>query len=333
VLEEEQDVAGAVTTSRVRQPLYEGARWEREAHGAPGPWPRDAAIAVSLTFDVDVDTPLYGESLDAGSAPALAMRLTELSDRQFGAVRGVPRILALLDELELPATFFVPGRTARAYPGPVEAIAQAGHEIGHHGDLHRRNGSLSPDELQAELDGGLDTLEHLLAIRPRGYRSPAWEGTEDTLDLLCERGFAYDSSMMGDDRAYTLRRSVDGQQLLELPVHWSLDDYPYFVFATAGDGTAVMFDAWEAELEAARRERRHVTFAMHPEVIGRGYRMEGLRRFLGTLLERGDAWVAPLAAVAEHVLGSQAHPGAPQEDPPLDQESSAVGTTTEEKRS
>ena len=78
---------------------------------------------------------------------------------------------------------------------------------------------------------------------------------------------------MGDDRPYV----VDG--LLELPVHWSLDDWPHLHWQP-GPGRRVHrargvpgHVAGRVRLRAAE-DRRHVTYTMHPEVIGRGYRAQ-----------------------------------------------------------
>ena len=183
-------------------------------------WPGGARCAVSFTFDVDAESGFLGDG------PEYARRLTTLSEGRFGVVRGVPRILQLFRSHGLHATFFVPGDTAERHPGVVPAILEDGHEIGHHGHLHLRSDRISLQQQREELEQGFAALEAAGAPRPRGYRSPAWELTPETFALLVEHGFAYDSSAMGDDRPYV--EEHDGLRLLELPVHWSLDDWPRF---------------------------------------------------------------------------------------------------------
>src|SRR5215211_6510920 len=137
-------------------------------------WPGGAAVAVSLTFDVDADSGFLGDS------PAYARRLTSLSEARFGIVRGMPRIIALLEERALDASFFVPGHTAATYPEVVPMIAETGHEIGHHGHIHLRTDKVSTAEQREELHLGFEALEAAGAPRPVGYRSPAWEMTPET---------------------------------------------------------------------------------------------------------------------------------------------------------
>jgi peptidoglycan-N-acetylglucosamine deacetylase len=259
-------------------------------------WPGGNRVAVSLTFDVDAESGFLGDS------EKYARRLTTLSEGRYGVTRGLPRILALLARHDIRATFFVPGYTAELYPGAVADIVAAGHEIGHHGHLHLRNDLVSADDQRAEIERGLAALAAAGAPRPAGYRSPAWEMTPETFGLLLEHGFEYDSSCMGDDRPYL--ESCAGQTILELPVHWSLDDYPRFGWSIDHGGnvadTAELFRSWHAEFSAARDEGRLVVYTMHPEVIGRAYRLAQLEKLIAAMAESGDVWFATLAQVARH---------------------------------
>ena len=186
----------------------------------------------------------------------------------------MPRILALLAEHGIPGTFFVPGYTAEHHDGLISSIVAAGHEIGHHGYIHLRSDKISADEQRDEIEQGFAALAAAGAPRPVGYRSPAWELTAETFDLLVEHGFAYDSSCMGDDRPYL--ESWARGSILELPVHWSLDDWPRFGWSIDHGGNVAHPDellaSWPDEYGSARADGRHVTFTMHPEVIGRAYR-------------------------------------------------------------
>ena len=187
-----------------------------------GTWPGGAHSAVSLTFDVDAEAAWLGED------PGYARRLSTLSEARYGVIRGVPRILSMLDRYGISATFFVPGYTAEAHPNLVEDLLAHGHEVGHHGYLHLRSDKITTAKQEEEIDRGLQALAAAGAPRPRGYRSSAFELTPETFALLVDRGFAYDSSCMGDDRPYVER--WDELSILELPVHWSLDDWPRFGF-------------------------------------------------------------------------------------------------------
>ena len=265
--------------------------------GALPAWPGGAKVAVSLTFDVDA------ESGALGDGPEYARRLTTLSEGRFGVTRGMPRILALLAEHGIAGTFFVPGWTAEHHDGLVASIVAAGHEVGHHGYIHLRTDRISADEQRDEIERGFAALAAAGAPRPVGYRSPAWEMTDETFDLLAEHGLAYDSSCMADDRPYL--QSWARGSILELPVHWSLDDWPRFGYSIDHGGNVAHPDellaSWTDEYRSAREDGRHVTFTMHPEVIGRGYRFARLRSLVELMLADGDVWFARLDQVAAHV--------------------------------
>lgn len=260
-------------------------------------WQNKAPVAISLTFDVDAEAGLLGDS------PTFARRLTSLSEGRFGVTRGVPRILELLRRHSIPATFFVPGYTAEQHPHLVEMLLKEGHEIGHHGHMHLRSDKVSAQQQIDEMHLGLEALAKAGAPKPAGYRSSSWELTPETFELVCTNGFTYDSSCMGDDRPYF--EQWNGESILEIPVHWSLDDWPMFGWSidNGGNYTAprMLFDSWLAEYESARRDGRHTSFTMHPEVIGRAARFEQLERLVERMVSDGDVWFARLDAVAAQV--------------------------------
>ena len=189
---------------------------------------------VVLSFDVD------GSSGMINRDPRVEFRPSARSFGDYGPTVAVPHILAALARAEVPASFYVPGWVAERWPTTVELIAGAGHEIGHHGYLHEPPATLSAEEEAEVLDKGNEILCGITGEGVAGYRSPSWELSDVSLQLMAERGFRYDSSLMGSDAPYWV--SAGESALVELPIHWALDDYPYFVFAPTGrsaiDGVA-----------------------------------------------------------------------------------------------
>jgi polysaccharide deacetylase family protein (PEP-CTERM system associated) len=111
--------------------------------------------------------------------------------------RETDALLALLDELDVHATFFVLGMAARAHPELLEAIVQRGHEIGCHGDAHRPVHTQTRDGFAADLRAAKTTIRELTGRTPVGYRAPAFSITRAAdwaFDVLAQEGFAYDSS-------------------------------------------------------------------------------------------------------------------------------------------
>jgi peptidoglycan/xylan/chitin deacetylase (PgdA/CDA1 family) len=265
--------------------------------GSGWTWPNGAKVAVCLSFDVDAEAGYLGEGKQ------FARRLTTLSEGRFGVTRGVPRILTFLRELGIHATFFVPGYTAEHHRSVIADILEDGHEIAHHGYLHLRSDKVSPEDQREEIDRGFDALEAAGAPRPRGYRSTSWEMTPETFRLLVEHGFVYDSSCMGDDRPYV--EEWEGQRLLELPVHWSLDDWPRWGWGIDGGGNMTepreLYDSWLAEYASARADERLVTYTAHPEVVGRAHRFAQLESLVRRITEDEKVWFARMDEIAVHV--------------------------------
>ena len=228
-------------------------------------------MPAQLSITVDVDG---AAGLPRGGA-GYEHRLSCWSERTYGLTTGLPRILAALEAVAAPATFYVPGVTAERHPDEVAALAAMPHEVAHHGHTHAFPHTLAAAEQRAELVEGSAAITAVTGSRPRGYRAPGWELTRVTLDALGAAGFAWDSSLMGDDRPY--RVEAGGVELVELPVHWALDDAPHFAHTTDPSG---LLAVWLAELDAARDEDRHVTVTLHPEILGRAHRVDVLRRLL-----------------------------------------------------
>lgn len=233
-------------------------------------------MGLSVTVDVD------GEAGLPDGGRAYGDRLTSRSERLYGPRRGVQRILAVLEEFDAEATFYVPGITALRHPDVVRAIRDAGHEIGHHGHRHLRTDQLDARGEREEIEAALEALARVGDLRPTSYRSPGWELTPVTLALIGRLGFEVDSSLMEDDRPYRL--PAGDRALIELPVAWSLDDAPHFA---RGGGAEELAAVWSSELRSAMHEQRHVTYTMHPEIIGRPHRLVVLRELLGAAAEGG----------------------------------------------
>ncbi|MFI4973357.1 MAG: polysaccharide deacetylase [Caulobacterales bacterium] len=247
---------------------------------------------------------------------------TPLSRGEYGARVGVGRILDLLAANQVTATFFVPGHTAVTFPAEVKAIHRAGHEIAAHGFSHATPVSMGLDGEIADFDAAERALGELLGLKPAGYRSPAWDLSADTLGLLQERGYLYDSSLMADDfTPYHPRLGdrvdADGTvhfgapaRLVELPVSWELDDYVHFQYvARALPGLKSADDVeklWLAEFDyCARRVASGVfTLTMHPQVIGRGPRIVMLDRLIKAMKAYPDVTFRRMEDVAREFLAT-----------------------------
>jgi len=237
---------------------------------------------VSLTFDVD------GETLWTSRDDKNWERPVTRSHGAYGPKVGLPRILKLLRKYSIHATFYIPGWIIEQYGEEVRQIVDQGHEIAHHGYLHEYPDTLDPHQEREILQLGIDIIKELTGRAPTGYRSPAWEFSAHTLGYLKEFGFKYSSNMMDDDAPYIHENGV-----VELPVHWLMDDAPFFIFNPKMTGRVMqpsrsVFDMWQSEFAALYDEGKSVTMTFHPQVIGRAHRVLLLEQFIQYILEFDD---------------------------------------------
>jgi peptidoglycan-N-acetylglucosamine deacetylase len=238
-----------------------------------------------LSFDVDAEAPILVEGRRHADNAGL------MSHQAYGPRVGVPRILRLLAEYDLPATFFVPGLTADRYPDAVERIVEAGHEVGHHS--YARVSPFDQDEQaeRADFERALAALQRR-GVHPEGFRCPSWEPSWRTPALVAEYGLTYDSSLMDDDRPYLLETGRG--DLVELPVHWSLDDWEQYVylprppFKSSIESPSKVLELWTAELDAMRGDGGLFVLTCHPFLSGRPHRVEVLRRLIEHARGAGD---------------------------------------------
>lgn len=272
-----------------------------------------------LTFDFDA---MSGMIANGMTSP------TPISRGEFGVI-GVRRILALLARFGIRATFFVPGVVIGTYPQACEAIVAAGHEIGHHGWTHVPPAKLSPDEEEAGLVRGSQAIRRVSGKDPRGYRSPAWDLSPATAELLIRYGFLYESSMMGNDHhPYQVRlgdviasdepmRFGAESELIEMPISWSLDDYPHFEYMRNPNGSiqAGLMNANNVlenfvddfhYMREVSPEFGILTYTFHPHVIGRGHRMMMLERLIKQLQAGGAVFMTMENAMKEWLARKQA---------------------------
>jgi peptidoglycan/xylan/chitin deacetylase (PgdA/CDA1 family) len=227
-----------------------------------------------------------------------------MSHQAYGPKVGVPRILRMLARAGVRGSFFVPGLTADRYPGTVEAILAAGHEVGHHGYSHVPYHSLSDSEQRRDVERAIASLERITGRRPEGFRAPWWELTNSTPALLAELGFDWDSSMMDDDRPYLL--DTGRGILAELPVHWMLDDWEQYAFlpephiGSVIESPAKVLDLWTGELDALAAEGGLMVLTSHPFLSGRASRVATLERVVEHARAAGGIWIAPLGEIAAH---------------------------------
>ncbi len=265
----------------------------------PIPWPDGAKCACAITFDMDADSLIHIARPDDSHT-----RLYPITMGRYGPTVAIPRILDTYKRFGLTQSFFIPGWCLERYPDTVEAILKDGHEIGHHGWIHE-DPVVTAGNQREWIEKALDAHQRIAGRKPRGYRAPVYNVTQEVIDLLIEHGFAYDSSLMADDIPYVMQTKAG--ELYEMPVHWGTDDWPPFAHydeigymmpvRSPSQGLAGFWEEFEAHYEAGG----FFMLIVHPFLTGRLARWRLVEKWIAQTLKDRKVWFASLGQITDHV--------------------------------
>ncbi|MER9565455.1 MULTISPECIES: polysaccharide deacetylase [unclassified Mesorhizobium] len=268
----------------------------------PPAWPNGARCAVCFAFDFDAESLLHLYYPEDSRR-----RITLSSTLRYGANVAVPRLVRIWQHFGIRQTVYVPGWCIETYPRAVEALVEAGHEIGHHGWLHERVNSLTPSDEAKVLRAGIKAIEAVTGKRPAGYRCPSGAFSPDTLNLLLDEGFSYDASLSGDDVPYLIES--DRGAMIELPSDHALDDWPQYMNSRDFNHLLPIqspeqaMKVFRAEFDAAWENGGLWSSVWHPFVSGRPARAQAMVDLLEYMVAKGGVWFATMEEIAAHSRG------------------------------
>ena len=243
-----------------------------------GFWPKGYKSCFFLSFDYDASSAETWKTPDD---------LSSLSKGRYAPRVAVPRILKLLDKLELKTTFFIPGWTCDNHPDSVRDIIAHGHEVGAHSYAHEKMTDLTAEKEAEVWEKGMAALERI-GVKPEGYRAPYWMFGDRSIAHMKRLGFKYSSNMMDDDMPYMLDHKGKQTGFVELPVEWLLDDWPHFEMDRSNPET--VYNLWKPEWEAIHGAGLYFGLCCHPECIGKLSRLNMLEKLLTEAKNTGDVW-------------------------------------------
>jgi peptidoglycan/xylan/chitin deacetylase (PgdA/CDA1 family) len=277
-------------------------------------WPEDTRIAVCLTFDTqgDVDAAIPTYQLGTCYWAEGKINYCDLTQRQYDTRRGVYRILEILRRHDIRATFPITGLTAEWYPEVVDAISADGHEVGVHGYRHVPLFRLDEDEEREEVEAATAAVANAIGgKKPLGWRSPMYSTTPNTLKLLMEQGYLWNSDFHNDDMPYILAQ--DGRQIVEIPA--GLDDWELNLiqvpenvgmggvpYASASHLTDVLSSTFNMLYQESEGQPRVMQYCMHPKITGVPYRAWSLEALIRHMKSHEGVWFCTMEDVARLCL-------------------------------
>lgn len=261
-------------------------------------------IMVSFGIDVDAVGGWLG-SYGGEDSPG------DISRGMFAGEVGVPRLLKLFKDRQIPVTWFWPGHSIETFPKEFDAVIEAGHEIGGHGYSHENPIEMTRQQEEEIVDKSIELIEAKTGSKPLGYVAPWWEFSPVTNEILLDRGFLYDHSLMHRDHEPYYVRVGDswtkinydaesahewmkplerGEEtdLIEIPASWYLDDLPPMMFIKSsftshGFVTPREIESlWKDQFDWVHREMDYAVFpiTIHPDVSGRPQNLLMLERLI-----------------------------------------------------
>ena len=223
--------------------------------------------------------------------------------RHFSVTRALPRILALLEELGLQATFFVEGLNTELYPDALVEVDAAGHEVAYHGWCHEQWAELDPVRESELLRRGVRSMGEL-DLQLVGFRPPGGRLTKASVGTLRALGFEYCSPA---GSGVGVREGV-----AVLPFQWEvLDAYHYLPrfgpLRGRDHGSDDVLppnrlgETLDSALRTAVERGRHLSMVFHPFLAEPAERFEVLRERLAIVRRLVDdqvLWCAPYRDVA-----------------------------------
>ncbi|WP_421375964.1 polysaccharide deacetylase family protein [Paraburkholderia sp. DD10] len=287
-------------------------------------WPSNAQCAVAITVDFNDEHGILTQE------PRIAGREKSLSVWRYGAKRGVDRVLDAFDEFDVRSSWFLPGRVAQTHTELLKRIDAQQHEIGTSGFRCENFDTLTLDAQKDAFHAGQHALVDTLGRRAKGFRSFYGNWAPGFADFLRDEGVTWSSSWRGDDLPYFhlpdahANAKVNVPPLVELPLHYELEDEPYFVYnlspaVPVGQPRIPSYREvlanWKHDFAAFRRFGLCFVLRLHPELIGTAGRIDVLRGLLAEMRAHDDVWFATGAEVAqwwrENIDGNE--PGHPVE--------------------
>lgn len=256
-------------------------------------WPDNIRMTVTLTFDFQ-----GGEHVKPDKNGI--MNFEDLAIGEYGPNTGVWRILDMLEEEGVKATFLTCGAIAERYPEAVKTIIAKGHEVAGHGYHHEVARLLKKEEENVVITKTRDMIKSVAGRPIQGWRSCTQ--SVNTLDLLFDHGLLWNSNSFSHDMPYLFER--DGKFLVELPRHTFGDGRTYGGHQESGNplnGMTIWKEAFDELYDELRRKARYLPFQLHPYVSGRPGRTKALRQTI-RYMKRNDVWLATATEAADWCL-------------------------------
>jgi len=279
-------------------------------------WPNGARLALSIVVNVEEGSELSVADGDRGPEPVDELGVTlkkalrnygNESNYQYGLKAGAPRVMKLLEERELKATFTAAAVSLERAPDLARRILAGGHEVCAHGWRWVHQFHMDEAAERDFIRKAVASIERTTGQRPHGWLS-RYLLTGNTRRLLVNEGFTYHMDDYSDDQPFW--DAVDGKPILILPYALDSNDMKMWTAPSfmPADWLQYARDSFDWLYREGADAPRMMSLGVHLRIIGRPGRIGYFEKFLDHVLRHGDIWIATRLEIARHWAEKDPHP-------------------------
>ncbi len=281
-----------------------GARVKRLTSDFRWPGGRHVAVVFNVAFEGWADGKAPGIGPMGNPLPGGIFDTNALSWGHYGAVRGIERLLRVLDRTKIRGSVLVSGVFAERTPQIVKTIAGAGHEIVAHAYAQEIiPAKFSLDEDRAHIEKTTALLVSAIGRKPQGWISPRGTPGANTAQLLIEAGYLWQGDVFDDDRPYV--QTFDAGQIVAIPLSMEINDLPHAMrFGRSPRQFIELFDDHLAAAITGEDEAVIIDITAHCHCYGRPAGAWAYEAIAKSMQGRDDVWLTTRDEIAVHVRNS-----------------------------
>lgn len=274
-------------------------------------WPDGAKLALSLVVNVEEGSEQSVSRGDKGMEPIDELGVfvkgpvrnySNESNYHYGIKAGAPRVIRLLRDYDMEASWTVAAQSLENHPELAEAIVELGHEPVSHGWRWVHQFRMDEAAEREFIRKAVRSIETTCGVRPYGWLS-RYLLTDNTRRLLIEEGFTYHMDDFSGDVPFWDRDTVPGQPIVIVPYQVDTNDMKFWTDpAYSPDDWLTYakrsFDQLYREGQAGNPKM--MSLGLHLRIIGRPGRIWALEEFFRHVRAHHDVWVTTRKAIADH---------------------------------
>lgn len=274
-----------------------------------GRWPNGSRLAVSVVVNYEEGSERSHALGDADQEtmtewgnyafPPHIRNLAMESMYEYGSRVGIWRLMDIFHATGVTSTFYACALAFEQNPAVARAAVAEGHEIMSHGYRWEEVFRLSEDEEREHIRLAVQSFERTCGRRPLGWYCRYGPSVNTRRLLVEEGGFLYDCDAYNDDSPYFV--DVGGKHHLVLPYTPDVNDFRFWNspgLVQAEDFTTYLRESFDTLYAEASVVPRMMSIGLHPRIIGRPGRIQGLRRFIDHARQFPDVWFATREEIA-----------------------------------